>query len=245
MRRGTLLNLALCHEATAKLSTAWGEFRAVEDRPRAAQPPQIERAEFARNHAEGIHQRLPRVKVHLVDRTVSIAIDGRAAPVELLEIGVPVDLGEHEIVAASPGKRPWEARVRIGREGESADVNVPALAFKSSEPAPVPGEHQGGRRRLGFVIGGGGVASLGVGAVFGLLTASKVGASRCPAPCLDATGARAAYGAALTDANVANVAIGVGLVAVAVGVIVVLTAKDPTTAAHATFVVRSLAGGTF
>jgi hypothetical protein len=231
---GTLLNLALCHEARGAVATAWGELHAVEDRSRAATPPQLERADFARKRADEVEPKIPRLRVHGAPG-VAIAIDGRAAPEELLAIGAPVDLGEHEVAATAQHKRPWVARVRITELGSTQEVRVPSLADADQEPSAGADAPRAGRT-IGFVVGGVGLASIATGAVFGLFAASKRGASQCPAPCTDDTAARRAYDSALLDANVANVTIGVGLLAVTVGLVLVLTSKNPARAPRAALV---------
>jgi hypothetical protein len=224
---GTLLNLALCHQATGRIATAWGELRAVEERSRAAKPSQTERADFAHDRAEELRPRLPRLRVHRVEPGVSLAVDGRAAAAPLLESGIPIDLGEHDLVATAPGKDPWRLKVRVTREAEVDDVSVPPLADAQAPPRATA---SGSQRTVGWMVGGVGVASIAVGSVFGAFALSKRSASRCPDPCTDASSAQSAYDKAIVDANVANVAIGVGIIAVAAGVFLVLTAKpsDPT-----------------
>src|SRR4051812_13667011 len=49
---GTLLNLALCHEAIGRIATAWGEWRTVEQQARSAVPPREDRIKMAHDHAE-------------------------------------------------------------------------------------------------------------------------------------------------------------------------------------------------
>src|SRR5262245_46719718 len=55
---GTLLNLALCHEAVGRIASAWGEWRAVEQQARAVVPPREDRIKMAKEHAEKLEPRL-------------------------------------------------------------------------------------------------------------------------------------------------------------------------------------------
>src|SRR4051812_32290570 len=85
---GTLVNLALCHEESGKIATAWGEFRLLEERARKANPPQTDRAELAHQHAEALRPRLSRIHIVLspaarAHRGLAVKIDGIVAQPEL------------------------------------------------------------------------------------------------------------------------------------------------------------------
>jgi hypothetical protein len=78
----------------------------------------------------------------------------------------------------------------------------------------------------GFIVGGAGIAVLGVGATFGILAKSAYGDAEgaCPSHKNCSSTAVTAYDRANLRANVANVMVPVGLVAVGVGTALVITA---------------------
>ncbi len=114
----------------------------------------------------------------------------------------------------------------------------PGAADRPAGPADGPGAvtmstssgetRSSGQRTMGVVLGAGGVVGVGVGTFFGLRAFSKNGDAeeQCPnARCKDDNGL------ALTDeaknaATAANIAFGVGLVALAGGVVLYLTAPS-------------------
>jgi hypothetical protein len=85
------------------------------------------------------------------------------------------------------------------------------------------------------VVSGIGVAAALVGGTFGVLAILKSGDApkACPHPCIEGSDAAKTADAdtdrALFDANVANVAVPVGVIAAAVGVYLILTAGSTST----------------
>jgi hypothetical protein len=82
------------------------------------------------------------------------------------------------------------------------------------------------RRLAGFVAGAAGLAVLAVGAGFGVgaIGENNSSLSHCPGGRCDGTGASDSV-QAVTDANVADVCVGVGIAAVGVATVLVLTGR--------------------
>lgn len=238
---GTLLNLALCHEKTGRVASAWGEFRAVEQHARATHP---DRAELARKHAEALEPRISRLRVAVAGGAAAphdlvVKVDGEEKP-KALWTGIAVDVGAHVVVASASGHVPREARVKVDDEGVTVDVALASLerVKEASPEAPKAAdlereEARRSRRTGGYIVGGAGLAVLAVGAGFGagaLLTDASV-RDACPAPCVRGSGsadeADRRTARALDFATVSNVAIPVGAAAVLVGVYLVLTSRAP------------------
>lgn len=253
---GTLLNLALCHEAEGKLASAWSEFRQLEDRAARATPPQTDRAEFAHERAEALRPRLSRLRLLLAPETkalakLAITIDGNAVERSLYEAGVPVDPGRHEIAVGAPGRQDWTDTVMVAGEQQSVAVDVPALQIAVAPVRPVQVDlaeadriaAARARRTAGFVVGGVGALSLGAGLLFGALALGEDDDAVCASPCYTTepdgspgralASARDAYDRQNTYGWVSNVGIGVGLAALGVGTYLVLT--SPKTKARARF----------
>ncbi len=254
---GTLVNLALCHEAEGKTASAWAEFNEAASLARQNKRPDRERV--ARAHIRSLEPKLARL-------VVRVSPEARAMPgLEVLRDGVvlkegvwgspiPVDPGRHEVNAIAPGYEAWSAVVEIPPEPGQHEATVPELAKKKEEPPPAatppaappaveakasasaprrPFELP--QRTVGFVVGGAGAAALLVGGYFGLRALGKAGDvdERCPNKrCADA-GAIELNDEAGRAATVSNIALGVGLVGLGAGALLVLTAPPDKPAAGA------------
>lgn len=232
---GTLLNLAICHESTGRLASAWGEFRAVEQQARAAH--RDDRVKLARERAASLEPRLSRVEIVVSDEArvagLVVRVDGEEKG-EPLWSGFAVDPGTRTVEISAPGKKTASLSVTVDEEGAVVPVVLPTL---EDEPAagltPDDGVHKGprddayaanrSRRTAGLVVGGIGVATMAAGGVFGVLAVVQHSdaVAACPQPCVAGSeAARAADGGtdrALVFANVANVVLPIGLVAAVVG----------------------------
>jgi hypothetical protein len=179
---GTLLNVALCHEAVGRVATAWGEFRAVEQRALRSIPPQTGRVDFARQHAEALQPKLPRLKATLdpkLDaRVVELRVDGTLQATEALVEGTPIDPGKRVVHVSAPKKIAIDVSVEVPSGPQTATVVIPALADAPTPVTPPAGPSATdveavaaarGRRVAGFVTGGIGLAFLAAGGVFGAL----------------------------------------------------------------------------
>jgi len=112
---------------------------------------------------------------------------------------------------------------------------TPAVTPSPEAPPPAPAEPPSpgrGRRILGITVGAIGIAALGVGTAFGLSASSKKsdatnGHCNDKFQCTDQAGVDLVKDAQ-SAATISTVAIGIGVAAVAGGVILFLTApKDP------------------
>lgn len=245
---GTLLNLALCHEAVGRIASAWGEWRAVEQQARAAVPPREDRIKMAKEHAEKLEPRLSRIKV-LVPADVrvdglTVTVDGEPKG-EPLWGGIPVDPGTRKIVVSAPGKKTLTREVKVDDEGVVVPITIPKLEDapvaapdKSAGAAPAGPDMEKveeyaanqARRTAGFVIGGIGIATLAIGGAFGVAAIINDGNAQdaCPAPCYagspEAQAADQNTDRATTFANISNVVLPLGLIGAGIGAYLVLSA---------------------
>lgn len=253
---GTLLNLALCHEAVGRIASAWGEWRAVEQQARATVPPREDRIKMAKEHAEKLEPRLSRIKIIIpadarADGLV-VKVDGDAKG-EPLWGGIPVDPGTRKIIVSAPGKKTLTREVKVDDEGVLVPVTIGKL-----EDAPLTAATPSGggtstanadlekveeyaanqaRRTAGFVIGGIGIATLAIGGAFGVGAIVNDGNAKdaCPAPCVEGS-PQAAEADASTDrafvfSNIANVTVPLGVIGAGIGAYLVLTAGPTAPAA--------------
>jgi hypothetical protein len=172
---------------------------------------------------------------------VKVSVDGEVVAEHLDGTAVPLDPGSHQLTFEAAGQTPV-TRTIILHEGEKDRHEVLVVGSAAPlpaapTPAPVsttePATHDGGdgRRTLGFVVGGTGVAGLVVGSVFGALSFSSWGSANreCPthAGCpIQATQDRSS---AVTSSTISTVAFIAGGALLASGITLYFTApKDHT-----------------
>lgn len=131
---GTLFQLASCYENTGRPASAWTSYVDIAGRDRDPK-----RAKEARKAADRLEAKLPRLTVRVQPDTASLA--GLILKRDGIDLGqaqwgtaIPVDLGEHTVVAEAKGKEPWRAVVRIERLEQREEVIVPTL--KDAPPPP-------------------------------------------------------------------------------------------------------------
>jgi len=197
---GVQFNLADCWEHIGRTASAQALFQGVAASARAA--GQAERAQVAQARADALEPRLVRMSIEvnatdpeLVVRRNRIAIEKKA-----WGTATPIDAGDYLIEAAAPGKKTWSTRVILpASASEIVSVTVPPL--EAAEPREVPEEkpvkatpvetappvEKGDpklRRRntYAYVVGGLGIASVGLGTFFAIKYKSKNGDAKeiCP-----------------------------------------------------------------
>jgi hypothetical protein len=135
---GTLLNLALCHEALGKTASAWAELN--EALTQAERDKHDKRIAFAKKRIAALEPRLARLRVKFatpVDESVEVRIDGVVLSAGALSSPVPIDPGSHELEVTAMGKVPWTNAFEI-EEGTTVDLLVPELSPVPAPPPPPP-----------------------------------------------------------------------------------------------------------
>jgi hypothetical protein len=237
---GTLIRLALCHEADGKLASAWLEFTEVMRLSQGSpgDPAKLaERVKIAREHIASIEPRLPKLVVTVgpAARLEGLAVTANGLPRDEGSWGValPVDAGDVAIDASAPGHTPFHTVVHADN-GKVVSVDVPPLDVvpaPATPPAATVGPATGaGRppssssmRTAALVIGGAGLVGVGIGSYFGVTAISKWNDSNngCPAGSCTPQGAQAAHDAKQA-ASLSDVAVGVGAAAIVTGVVLYL-----------------------
>jgi len=277
---GTLLALALCHEGQGRTATAWADFNVALSAARKDGRPDREKA--AREHIRALEPALSRLTITVTQPAPDLRVTRDGMIVGAGEWGtpMPLDPGAHKVEAAAPGKTPWVTSVSVQPQSSTA-IKVPALEdaapsvpVPTAAPVPVPvpvpppvvlpvvppspapeASRGGGQRVLGLVVGGGGVAGLGVGAAFGFVSMSHWSSAKsaCPglvcAPGSAATTGQQASNDAKTAADISTVAFIAGGVALAAGAVIFFTApsssgtREGTASLHLAPLVARDAGG--
>ncbi len=233
---GTLIALAVCHQALGKTATAWSEFVAAAEA--AATEERADRVAFAKEHADALAPKLSQVKVEIAPATaalhgVDVVRDGAPLRAALWGTWLPLDPGWHTIVVSAPQHRSETLRFLVGEQRDAKVLQVPDLnpVLPLGEPRAERWRalDEGRPRRLaGYVVGAVGIAALGAGSYFGVraIQHHDQALQRCtPARCTDPEAVHLNDDAKLS-ANVSNVGIGLGLVGIAVGVALVLTSPS-------------------
>ncbi|NUP10356.1 MAG: tetratricopeptide repeat protein [Polyangiaceae bacterium] len=232
---GTLLNIAACSRTAGKTATAWSQF--VEAGRAFKRKGDARRAAFAEKQAAEIEPSLAYVVVRAERPVPKLVIvrDGTELTTASLETKLPMDPGEHVVIARAEGYE--EITLRLSAEPRATtDWVIPELvAAKAKTPdkgAPVaivdPPDRGRTQRIAGIVVGSVGLAALTAGAVFVGLTASK--SSDLEELCPDKRCTTPEGNDALSEAGVfANAANGLligGAALAATGLVVILTAPS-------------------
>jgi len=248
---GTLINLALCFEKQGRLATAWAHYRSAASSAR--NDGRAERVAAAERKVAELENRVPRLVIRAARVLPGMEARWNDVRVDAPEFGtfIPLDPGTYSVAVSAPGYVEFTATIEL-LESESRTLEVPELRRAPShaspppvsrEPALVPVQTppkprdahpvEAAPRWPGYLVGGAGVAALGVGAFFGVssLKAYAKAEDECPSHQDCTAEVRDLRNEAETKAWVANLTIGAGLLAVGIGAWLVVDASDepPTT----------------
>ena len=229
---GTLLNLAVCHEKEGRIATAWAEYNeALVENRRLGNHARVALAQRA---LADLEPRLPRLQIALaspeVQEELQFTLNDTPLSAVAFDVPIPVDPGRVVLVAAAPGYESWKRVVEVG-EGQSLRVEVPPLrrarepgrVSKATASEPLVPQSDGRRRTWGWVVGGAGIAAVGVGAFFGVSALDKEEASLRACSPVCGPDAVDTHRQAKNEALVADIAIGTGALATGIGLYLVLT----------------------
>lgn len=250
---GTLLYLGECYERSGRTASAWATFREAASAGREI--GQIDRARVADERAERLTPLLSKLTLELSEAARAIPglvvrRHGQVVPPAAWNVAVPLDPGAYRIEASAPGYHDWSETIQVSDGASRTRAVIPVLQPKpgtsvsSGQPPAVTGAVQAGDPRtpgpppidagsfkppiLAYALGGAGVVGIAVGSYFGLRAISKndeakdhcPAANRCDQPGVDLTDQ------ASEAATISNIAFGVGLAALAGGVVFFLTAPS-------------------
>jgi serine/threonine-protein kinase len=248
---GTLLNLGRCYEKLGRTASAWSTYREAASAARAAN--QGAREKNARAAADGLEPKLPKLTIVVLGTETNLRLevrrDGAVVPASMWGMSVAVDPGQHTFEAFAPGRKPWRSQV-MAEAGKPVKVTVPGLEVdptttpvgkaaptestsvaknKAPEPAPQASAGLGGQRIAALVVGGAGVVSTAVGGYFALRAHAWNNLAQC-----DASGTCNTQqdvderDKAIKLANYSTYTVTGGLIALATGVVLWVTAPSGT-----------------
>jgi len=223
---GTMLNLALCYESVGKIASACSAWR--EAATAAARKLRPDREELARQRADDTCSRAPQVTIRIAGQSerdrLLVTVNGAPIAHERWGLPTPLDPGEYELRATGEGLQPWTGTFRLD-EQQTEVVVVPALTPMVPESASTPAAPNARSRSLGpavWVAGGVGLAAIASSVVFGSAASVKMAASNDGHDCVgnncNPSGAET-RSRAVQDAEVSDVALGIGVGALATGVV--------------------------
>ena len=213
---GTSMNLAACEEHIGKLAAAWERYGELLE----ALPPGDDRRAFVAGSVARLERVVPKLTIllpaPLVDGT-TVTRDGVDLGSASVGVDLPADPGPHRVVVAAPGRaaRTYAVVLAPGQR----------LTLRAETGAPIAEAGRTGRppgtevRTAGWIAGGIGVGALAVGSILGVRALSERSASDglCTmGVCRDQAGLDE-YDAAKSEALGADIALGIGAVALALG----------------------------
>jgi tetratricopeptide (TPR) repeat protein len=258
---GTELNIGRCYEEWGKLGKA---YRTYGDALKRAEDAKDNRAPKIKELIAKLEPNVPHLVIHIPDGAetagLQVAIDGAA----VTDITAPqlLDPGPKSVEYAL-GSGPRKSKLVPMERGATSEITldlpkpktekVPAKLVVAAKPTPVerPAENVGhGQRVAGIVIAGAGVVTVGVSTYLALAARSKYN-DALAASCMGMTNACNMQG--LTDthdarsaANTATIIGGVGLAAIAAGIVVYVIAPHAASSTeHALYVVPTTTGTGF
>jgi hypothetical protein len=206
---------------------------------------QAQREQVAREKAAEIERSLPRVIVDADPAAhAEVKLDDQAIGPGAFATAMPVDPGEHVVRATAPGRKPFVESF-VASPGATRTVHVVLAEEDASGAAPAPPtpppreaterRESSNRGTWGLVIGGAGVALVGVGAFFGVQAFSQkhTAEGECSAAGQCTPAGVDAMSSMKTSETVSTITTIAGAAALAGGVYLVLTspsAPDPASA---------------
>ena len=212
---GTMLNLGYCYEKLGKTASAWATYR--EAAAAAQEEGRLDWETAARERVTRLESSLLRVVIQVQAQatgdTLNVLVDGTPLPKSVWGQAAPLYPGQHEVRANAADKREWTVTFEVNAE-HVPTVIVPVLdavplPVAIAEPAPRPTRTAHARRTAALVLGGAGVAALGVSAIMGLSAISTYQSADCEARACTPGGIDA-LSRSHTEGNIATVAVTVG-----------------------------------
>ncbi len=175
-RGDTALNLAECHSRQGRTATAWREFdQAIEY---GAKVSFKEAITIARERRDALAEKLSRLTVTVADDVaklegLEIRLNGSVLPTAAWNEPQITDPGPYELTATAKGRRPFKASVVVGPDKDEKALSVvlevePAPPKPAPPTPPPPPARDGSLPILPLVVGGVGVAMLGVSTAFAI-----------------------------------------------------------------------------
>lgn len=253
---GTLLNLGRCYALTGRLASSWAIYREAASAARAS--GQGDRARVAEENARELRPRLSELALLVPPaqpRGYELLMDNNLVSSVQFGLSVPVDAGQHLLVARAPGYEQWSSVIQVGGSGAHKTVQIPSLTPLPADAVPGAAEEIGpsprfeaagastgagptadvgssstgsGQKLTGLIVAGSGLVAVGAGVGFGLHAKGLDDDAKkvCGSQGCSTPQGEDLNASARNWATAANVAYAAGGVALVTGAILYFTAHD-------------------
>jgi hypothetical protein len=235
---GLLLNLGDCYERVGRTASAWTEFGAAFTA--AERAGRMDDIAEAQRRQTALERKLSRLVIRITAEAPGMVVrrDGTELARGAWGEAVPVDPGEHTVIAEAAGRTGWTGKANVTEPGSTVVVEVPALAASPTgtpartrsmdsatgeSPLPAPRPYWTGRRIASASLAAVGVLGIGAGGLLGLVAKLDDNSAEVETTNRHADSTSAAR---LGDAATAVVCAGAALTAA--GLVLWLTAPDET-----------------
>jgi len=194
-RPSVLVRLGDCYLHDQHFVRAWQTLqsaRAMNNEDPARRRPALEEEIVA------LLAKIPTLQVSLLSRPAgaTLTVDGKQLAPEDIGVALPVDLGEHDVLAQAPGYGHSQTTLKVTRaqahmlaltllplDSPQAPSSTTAAAPPTAPPAPRtprparPAPHSTGsadRKSAAYLVGAGGIVALGAAATLGVMTLVRV-----------------------------------------------------------------------
>jgi hypothetical protein len=223
----TLLRLADCYQRAARTASAWHTFLEAEAVARAKKD--FESVQVAAQHVAALEPQLTRV-VFVVPTTsrvpgLTVRLGANTVPPSSWDRPIAVDPGVQRLSASAKGYAPWSLEIdATNAPGQKYRVVVPTLAPAQGERSELA--RRNAYRTAGVVTGSVGLAGLGAGAVFRVMSRNANEAKNCTGSAVECTPSASSKSSSLADAAAVSFALGGALVATGVTLFVLAPSPD-------------------
>jgi len=184
-KSGTMTVLASCNEQIGKIATAWAQYK--EAAAIARTEGRKEHVDKATELAAALELRLGKLRIDAQTPQggvqLTVELNGSVVPEAIFGIAFAIDPGTYTLAAMAPGKQTWSATVEIKGQLGTTTVAIPELEAEKpvAPPPPMPAPTLAlppqapppkpvvVDRRIppwAWVVGAGGLVSVGVSAGF-------------------------------------------------------------------------------
>lgn len=236
-------HIGFCQEKIGQYVDALGTYRLALHEAIEAKAKDVEKA--TQDRITALEPKIPKLTIHRGEgaQVAEVTMDGLQLGATSVGSAIPANPGPHVLKATAAGRKPFTAEFTLAEgETKTIDLVLPKAPVADNKPPPpqqvviveqpkdTPPPKTSPVKIAGFVIGGAGLVSLGVSAVFFAKRGSAIsdldkvcGADRqsCPAS------AQSTADSGKSAATISTATFIAGLGGLAIGTVMILAAPKP------------------